>query len=144
MSSSNLWISINYFSNWFTAIFTGINVLWMLEMIINAFVQRKDLKDFIDKSKDWKSPLAIMMVLALTSTGIIYVSALGIFAFVISLFALGFQFFFMTDYSKMLSDQIEDAWFLKSTYVGTGILGVAIGSLVLLLITTLATSGLGL
>lgn len=144
MSSSNLWISVNYWSNWFTAIFTALNVLWMLEMIVNAIVQRRDLNDYIDADKDWKTPLVIMSILAVVSAGIIYVTSLGIFAFVISLFALGFQIFFMNDYCKMLSSQIEEAWYLKSTYVGIGIIGLAIVSLFCLLITTLATTGFGL
>lgn len=144
MSSSNIWISVNYISNWFTAVTTAFNVLWMLEMCINAIIQKKDLQDYIDASKDWKTPLVIMTVLAVVSAGIIYVTPLGIFAFVISLFALGFQIFFMTDYSRMLYHQIEDSWFLSSTYAGIGIIGLAIGSLLCLLITTLATTGLGL
>ena len=102
MSSSNIWISVNYISNWFTAVTTAFNVLWMLEMCINAIIQKKDLQDYIDASKDWKTPLVIMTVLAVVSTGIIYVTPLGIFAFVISLFALGFQIFFMVDYSRMV------------------------------------------
>ena len=83
MSSSNIWISVNYISNWFTAVTTAFNVLWMLEMCINAIIQKKDLQDYIDASKDWKTPLVIMTVLAVVSAGIIYVSPLGIFAFVI-------------------------------------------------------------
>lgn len=139
---SSLWINVNYYSNWATAIFTALNVLWMLEMIVNAIIQRHDLNYYVNK--DWKQPLIIMSVLAVIAIGIIYVTSLGIFAFAISLFALFFEFLFMLDYSKMLTTQIEDAWYLKSTYVGLVIIGIAFISLLVLLITTLATSGIGL
>lgn len=139
--SSSLWINVNYIFNWATAVFTALNVLWMVEMIVNAIVQRNDLNYFV--SKDWKQPLIITTVLAVISTGIIYVSALGIFAFAISLFALAFQFFFMLDYSKMLASQIEDAWYLKSTYVSLTIIGFSFVSLLVFLVTTIATAGIG-
>ncbi|QDR73572.1 hypothetical protein FOD75_10760 (plasmid) [Limosilactobacillus reuteri] len=109
-------IQLNYWSNWACAIALWFNLAWLLEMCLNGLIQRKELSAYVQKS-NWKTPLIISMILGITALVVVYLPGLGITSYVIAIFALAVQAFFMSDYRKTLVLEIQDSWYLTSTRI---------------------------
>lgn len=57
------------------------------------------------------------MILGITALVVVYLPGLGITSYVIAIFALAVQAFFMSDYRKTLVLEIQDSWYLTSTRI---------------------------
>lgn len=112
---SSFLIHANYYANWASAIMTVANVAWILEMVVTAIIQHKDLNAYVNAN--WKAPLIICLILSIIAAGILYIPLLGMTAYVISVFGLCAEIFFMSDYRKTLERYIKRSWYLTTTKV---------------------------
>ncbi|MDC2829069.1 hypothetical protein PO250_01800 [Limosilactobacillus mucosae] len=130
-------IKANYYANWSTAIITAINIAWIIEIIINGFIQRKLLNSYV--KQNWKLPIFIVLALSLAAAIVIYIP-LGLTSYVISFFALVVQTLMAADYYKVLSRFIKDSWYLVSIKVSMIISILSALSILLFAITAIAVT----
>lgn len=114
--SSTLWI----FSSYASAAFTIINLAWLIEMMINAHIQRQELASYV-KNSNWKNDLRFSFGLSLTAFIAIWlpniISNFGAEIYFIALACYGLEIFFLFDLYKVLKKDIKESWFLRSALV---------------------------
>ncbi|QIH24517.1 hypothetical protein [Lactobacillus iners] len=120
MNQTTFWIYLNNYSNIICGIFNILNILWMLEMCINGYIQRKDINFGMDEV-NWTIDLKICTLLSLMGMCALYLPAVssgfGFEVYVIAVYIVVIQALMMKSYRKKLMKKISEAWFLTSTKV---------------------------
>lgn len=129
-------IAVNYFTDWAVVILTIVNLGWLLEMIVNAMIQRQPLSAWV--KANWKAPLAITTLLACVAIIFIYIPHWGITGYAFSTATLFIQMLFMIDYHKVLKRYIRNSWYLVSSLISVYLSAL---TTVVMLVFIIATIG---
>ena len=130
-------IEANYYANWSTAILTMANIIWVVEIILNGVIQRKDLNNYV--KVNWKLPVALALLLGISALAVIYLP-LAMTGYVICFFALIVQALIMFDYHRVLGKYIQESWYLTSTMISLIIAVLASISVLVFAITAIAVT----
>ena len=138
--STNFWILFNIRANQLCSFFIILNVLWMIEMCIDGFIERKNLNAWVEDN--WKLPLEITSGLSVIAVVTMFLPAFSgsfgreIYWLVGVMYIV--QFLFMLDYRKSLKKYIQDSWFLNSTIFSLVITALAFVSLIAFAVSSIA------
>lgn len=118
-----------------TFIALTVNEFFMLEIIINALLQHRDLNRWV--TTNWKLPLLVSFLFASCALIFIQTSRHDNYIYLVSLFCTIVQTLLMLDYHRMLKRYITSSWYLLSTKINW-----IIGVICILLIITCILYGL--
>ena len=118
-----------------TFIALAVNEFFMLEIIINALLQHRDLNRWV--TTNWKLPLLVSFLFASCALIFIQTSRHDNYIYLVSLFCTIAQTLLMLDYHRMLKRYITSSWYLLSTKINW-----IIGVICILLIITCILYGL--
>lgn len=118
-----------------TFIALAVNEVFMLEIIINALLQYRDLNRWV--TTNWKLPLLVSFLFASCALIFIQTSRHDNYIYLVSLFCTIVQTLLMLDYHRMLKRYITSSWYLLSTKINW-----TIGVICILLIITCILYGL--
>ncbi|WP_298491148.1 hypothetical protein [uncultured Lactobacillus sp.] len=139
MSQTLIWVQVNLWANRICGFFAIFNILWMIEMAINAFVQRKELNEWIEGT--WKADLEICLGLSIVGLISLYLPALsgsfGREVYVMAGVAYVFQALFMWGYRKKLAKYIKESWYLNSTFISFIVSLIALITLVVFSVSSI-------
>lgn len=120
MNQTTFWIYLNTYSNIFCGALNILNVLWMLEMCANGFIQRKEINYGMD-DVNWTFDLGICTGLSFMGLLALFLPALsagfGFEVYIVAIFIVVIQTLMMKSYKTKLSRKIAEAWFLTSTKI---------------------------
>lgn len=149
MNSSTFFIYANLFAGYAVAVLGFGNLIWLAEMTVNAFIQRKELNEYLKFG--WKSTLIWAWGLGILGIGIVYlpalgsdnpvVSALGIGIYLISIAAFLIQTYFVWDCRRNMKYYVEQSWYVTSFLISEIISTAAAVSVLIYLITVYAVTG---
>lgn len=138
--NTSFWVLFNIRANQVCSFFIILNVLWMIEMSVDGFIERKDLNAWVEDN--WKTPLAICTGLSIVAVIVMFLPAFSgsfgreIYWLVGVMYIV--QFLFMVDYRKTLSKYIKESWFLNSTIISLIITALAFVSLIAFAVSSIA------
>lgn len=139
MSQTLLWVNINLWSNRICGVFAFLNTLWMVEMCINAFIQRKELTKWVEGN--WKIDLFVCTGLSFGGLASLFLPALspsfGREIYVISGAIYILEILFMIGYKKKLQKNIEDSWYKNSTIPSIAITAITFVSMLVFAISSI-------
>lgn len=118
-----------------TFIALAVNEVFMLEIIINALLQYRDLNRWV--TTNWKLPLLVSFLFASCALIFIQTSRHDNYIYLVSLFCTIVQTLLMLDYHRMLKRYITSSWYLLSMKINW-----TIGVICILLIITCILYGL--
>lgn len=143
MSQNTFFIFLQQYSAYATEILTAINVLWMIEICVNAVVQRKQLNSFVDGN--WKLDLEISTLFSVLGLALLYaprwITHFGREIYIITIFFYIIQILFTLDNRKTLRKFIEkSAWYYKSMLVSNWIASLSVAAVFVFFVSQIAVS----
>lgn len=108
MSQNTFFIFLQQYSAYATEVLTVINVLWMVEICINAVIQHKQLNSFVEGN--WKLDLEISTLFSVLGLALLYaprwITQFGREIYIITIFFYIIQILFTIDNRKTLAKYI--------------------------------------
>lgn len=140
MSQASFFIYMQNLSAWAVEISTGFNVIILLELAINSFIDRKQLASWVGGR--WKEDVMFSAALGIAAELLLYaprwISQFGREIYVIAIFCYLVQFLLNLDYAKLLSKKLEKGWYRISNVIAI-VLGIAsMISVILFFVSTIA------
>lgn len=139
---SHFFIYANFYANWATAILSFVNVAWILEIIVDSFVERESLNEYVERN--WKLPLVFILLFAGLGVLFLFLPQLGLSAYLISIGFIALQTFFMRDYKKMIRNWITPCWFTHSLTISLVLSILSIVAVIVFTFTAIGVSDYGL
>lgn len=139
---SHFFIYANFYANWATAILSFVNVAWVFEIIVDSFVERESLNEYVERN--WKLPLVFITLFASLAVMFLFLPQLGLSAYLISIGFLALQIFFVRDYKKMIRSWITPCWYTHSLTISMILSILSIIAVILFTFTAIGVSDYGL
>lgn len=140
MSQASFFINLQNISAYATEIFTALNAIMLIELAINSFKDRKQLKDWVGGR--WREDVKFSVILGIISVALLYaprwITSFGREIYVIILFCYGVQIFLHIDYKKLLATKLQKGWYRTSNNICKWLGIVSLISVLLFFIGTIA------
>lgn len=101
----------------FTEIVLVVNLLLILEISINGYVQRNDLNSYVEVN--WYLSLIITDVLFIIAFFLIIAFKAHVMSYIVALILLSIEAFFWKNYRDKILAYIQKCWFTNSLFIAT-------------------------
>ena len=169
MTSSQAWIQANLLASYGSLLFSALNIISIIVLLIIGMVQKDDLnyylfnpdtdyvldengRQILDQNRQptfkkfmhWRKSPIVFLALAVANFIVLQFPVLGVWTYIICLILTGVDFFWTVDYKNYLANLIADSAYLTWSWVIIFETTLNWVTILIFIVTSLATSGIGI
>ena len=169
MTSSQAWIQANLLASYGSLLFSALNIISIIVLLIIGMVQKDDLnyylfnpdtdyvldengRQILDQNRQptfkkfmhWRKSPIVSLALAVANFIVLQFPVLGVWMYIICLILTGVEFFWTVDYKNYLANLIADSAYLTWSWVIVFETALNWVTILIFIVTSVATAGIGI